>query len=70
MHPLEVSVIAGLIFVIIAILVDCVMINTLGFKSSELTSLNQYILTFMTAFIFSLLIEYTELNDLVCSGNH
>ncbi len=70
MHPSVVSIIVGLIFVIIAILTDIVMIGILGYSSHSLSITSQYILTFMTVFLFTMTIEYTGMNDLACSGNH
>lgn len=70
MHPLEVSIIVGILFVILTFLIDFSLYNVLGYKCCELSVTSQYMVTFLTVFLFSMTIEYTELNDLVCSGNH
>lgn len=69
MHPIIVSVIVGLIFVIYSIIVD----NIFGLydcKICDMSQSTQYLITFLMIFAFNMIIEYTELNDLICSGNH
>ena len=70
MSPIEVSIIAGIIFIIISFGIDIFMNSTVGYSYCDLSKSMQYTITFLTAFSFSMLIEYTELNDYVCSGNH
>lgn len=69
MHPIIVSVIVGLIFVIYAIMVDNIF-NIYDCKVCDLSQTTQYLITFLMIFAFNMIIEYTELNDLICSGNH
>lgn len=70
MHAIIVSLIVGILFLIITILIDQFLYLYGGFTAGDLSLCNQYIITFFTVFLFSLTIEYSGLNNLVCSGNH
>ena len=70
MHPIIVSIIVALLFVIITIIIEEIMENTLGYCICDVSRANQYLITFAIIFGFNMVIEYTELNDLICSGNH
>lgn len=70
MHAIEVSIITAVIFLIITIIIDHVMYSSYGYMACDLPLYGQYAITFFTVFLFSLAVEYTELNNLVCSGNH
>ena len=70
MHAIEVSIIAGILFIIIEFVMSGIMSYTLGYTYCDLTPAGQYFNTFTVVFLFTMMIEYTDLNYLICSGGH
>ncbi len=70
MHAIIVSLIVSILFLIITISIDQCLYACGGFTAGDLSLYEQYTITFFTVLLFSLTIECTGLNYLVCSGNH
>lgn len=70
MNPISVAIIVGIIFVILTMIIDGILYSQYGCTCGDLNLSNQYMITFGLVFFFSLFVEYFELNDWTCSGNH
>lgn len=70
MNSIEVAIIAAIIFVIMTMIIDGIIYMNYGRTCGDLSLPNQYLITFGLVFFFGIFVEYFELNDFVCSGNH
>ena len=70
MDPIIIAIIVAIIFVILSMIIDGILYTTYGRTCSDLSLPSQYMITFGLVFFFSIFVEYFELNDWTCSGNH